>query len=253
MRVALLLVLGLLAVPALAQEGGLPVNIEADMLEFQQDKGLYIAKGNAVVEQDGITIRADQLTASGARDGQSFTRVQADGNVRISGKNGDITGERGVYDLVREVAVLKGNNLRLTTPTDEVTATESLEFWQKDNLAVARGQALARRGDNRISADVLTAALARNDQQQMEIRRVGAQGNVLVSTPHEIARGERGVYDVRRQLATLEGNVRITRGENQLNGGKAEINMATGVSRLLAGGGQRVRGLILPKNAPELQ
>lgn len=252
MRLLVLLCL-VFTMPAMAQESVAPVNIEADMLEFQQDKGLYIAKGNAVVTQDGITIRADQLTAYGAAGGGSFNKVTAEGNIRITSQTGEIYGERGVYDLTREVAVLKGSNLRLVTLTDEVTATDSLEFWQKENLAVARGNAVARRGDNRIAANILTAALAKNDQQKMEIRRVGAQGNVTIISPQEVARGERGVYDVRKQLATLEGNVRITRGDNQLNGGKAEVNMATGVSRLLAGGGQRVRGLILPKNAPELQ
>ena len=53
-------------------------------------------------------------------------------------------------------------------------------------------------------------------------------------------------------LATLSGNVKITRGENQLNGAVAEVNLNTGISRLLsnrgAQNGSRVRGLFTPKN-----
>ncbi len=52
-------------------------------------------------------------------------------------------------------------------------------------------------------------------------------------------------------MAELFGAVKITRGQNQLNGGYAEVNLATGVSRLLAAppGGVaegRVRGLLVP-------
>ena len=44
------------------------------------------------------------------------------------------------------------------------------------------------------------------------------------------------------------GKVRITRGENQLNGSEAEVNMKTGISRLLAGNAGRVQGLVVPND-----
>ena len=73
----------------------------------------------------------------------------------------------------------------------------------------------------------------------------------IVALPAEIARGEKGVYFVDTGIATLTGAVKITRGDNQLNGEIAEINMNTGVSRILAGAGKGgeskpVRALIIP-------
>ena len=49
-------------------------------------------------------------------------------------------------------------------------------------------------------------------------------------------------------LATLTGDVRLTRGSTQLNGDRAEVNMDTGVSRLFTtkDGQRRVRGVITP-------
>lgn len=249
----LLLVLLLVSASASAAEQGLPVAINADSLEFNQNAKTYTARGNAEVEQNGVVVKADQLTASyteGEHGATTFTEVIAEGNVHITSGKGEVFGERGVYDVARQVAVLKGSNLRMVVGTDTVTAQDSLEFWQKENLAVARGNAVALRGDNRMQADLLTAVLQKNAQQQMEVRRIGAEGNVLITTPSEIAQGNKGVYDVAAQKARLDGNVRITRGQNQLNGSRAEVNMATGVSRLLAGGGQRVRALIVPKDAP---
>lgn len=253
----LALFLTLLAAPALAAgEQAAPVAINADSLEFHQDSKTYIARGSAEVEQNGVTVRADLLTAhyvEGEGGKTSFTQVEAEGNVHITTSKGEVFGERGVYDVVREVAVLKGNNLRLVAGTDTLTARDSLEFWQKQNLAVARGNAVAVREGNRITADLLTALLDKNPQGQMVVRRVGAEGSVMITTPSEIAQGNTGTYDVARQMARLDGNVRITRGQNQLNGNRAEVNMATGVSRLLSAPGQRVRALVVPKDAPVVQ
>lgn len=264
MKKLALILLTLIAAPALAEEQaaasvaptGAPVAINADTLEYNQDKRTYVARGNAEVEQNGVIIRAEVLTAhyvEGEGGKTTFTQVFAEGGVHITSGKGEVFGERGVYDVAREVAVLRGNNLRMVAGEDTVTARDSLEFWQKQNLAVARGNAVAIRGQNRMSADLMTALLAENAQKQMEVKRVGAEGNVMITTPAEIARGNTGTYDVARQLARLDGNVRITRGENQLNGHRAEVNMATGISRLLSAPGQRVRALVVPKDAPQVR
>jgi len=42
--------------------------------------------------------------------------------------------------------------------------------------------------------------------------------------------------------------VRITRGENQVNGQEAIVNLRTGVARLVSAPGARVQGLILPQS-----
>ena len=72
----------------------------------------------------------------------------------------------------------------------------------------------------------------------------------------EFARGDRGVYYVDREFATLTGSVKITREDNQMNGEYAEVDLKSGVSRLMAAppGSQspaRVRGLLVPKRKPK--
>jgi lipopolysaccharide export system protein LptA len=55
-------------------------------------------------------------------------------------------------------------------------------------------------------------------------------------------------------MARLGGNVKITRGQNQLNGAEADVNMKTGIATLVArtpGAGQtpgRVHGLVMPND-----
>ena len=47
-------------------------------------------------------------------------------------------------------------------------------------------------------------------------------------------------------MARLGGNVRITRGQNQLNGAEADVNMKTGIATLVSRRSGRVHGLVVP-------
>ncbi len=119
-------------------------------------------------------------------------------------------------------------------------------------MAVARGNASARRGDKRLRADVLAAHFRKNKAGDTEIYRVDAFDDVKIVTQKDTALSERGVYNVKSGIATLTGSVRILRGRNTLNGCSAEVNLNTGVSRLHScaapsgRGKKRVRGVILP-------
>jgi len=67
------------------------------------------------------------------------------------------------------------------------------------------------------------------------------------------ARADRGVYYIKDEFAQFWDNVRLTRDENQLNGAYAEIDLVTGVNRLLAAApdeppSNQVKGLILPES-----
>ena len=107
-----------------------------------------------------------------------------------------------------------------------------------------RSEAIVVGSDGRLRADILTAHIAKGGKR--DIDQIDAFGNVLVSTGSEIARGDEGVYNPQTEIATLCGNVKITRGKNQLNGACAEVNLKTGRSRLV-GSGRRVKGIFEPK------
>ncbi len=82
-----------------------------------------------------------------------------------------------------------------------------------------------------------------------KLQRVEAFGNVEIRTATDIARGERAVYVPDTSIARLVGHVRITRGQNQLNGEEADVNMKSGISTLVSPDKGRVHGLVVPKDA----
>ena len=196
------------------------------------------------------------LTADYRDDADGNTeiyRLTAEGSVEIDAEDTQIRGNRAVYDLTDETFVLTGSNVSLQSDQDRVTANR-LEYNQRTGVAVARGNAVVEREGQQIEADIITAYVVSGAGGDQELERVLAQGNVRVSSPDGIATAEEGVYDAINNIATLTGSVRITRGQNQLAGDIAEMNLDTGVSRLLSQseGEGLVRGLLVPEeNTPE--
>ncbi len=283
---------------ALAQgidmNGGGPVDITStDGIEWRQTEQVMVARGNARAARDNVTVEAERLLAryrpSGgaaatrapgqpAQLGESPTggsneiwRLEAEGGVRIFTATDTARGDRAVYDIDRAVLVLTGRALSLATPTQLLTASDSLEYWSQRRMAVARGNALVvdTQEGRQVGADTLVSyfldeaaagapaapapAATRGGTQAQppgtgKVDRVEAFGNVEIRTATEVVRGDRGVYSPATGMARLLGNVRITRGENQLNGREAIVNMRTGVARLVSEArGERVRGLIVPE------
>lgn len=121
----------------------------------------------------------------------------------------------------------------------EITA-DSLEVVQADRIATFVGNVDAVQGDLVLSADRLKVHYRGSGDDEPAsgstgtIRRIEATGNVVLTSPEETAEGEVGVYDVAAQLVTLDGAVVLTRGENVIRGDRLELDLATGVSRVVA-------------------
>ena len=238
--------------------GGDPIQIEAtEGIEWQRTTQLYIARGNARASQGGVTVEADELVAhyrSTDAGTDEIFRIDANGNVRIRSDTEEATSDNAVYDVVKGVLIMTGRQVRLVTQQDTIIARDSLEYYEDRQLAVARGDALAIRADRRVRADVLMAHFAEDSgtTRSSHMERIEAIGNVHLSTKTDIVTADRGDYQLDAGLATVTGDVRITRGETQLNGDRAEVDLNTGQSRLVTdragtrNPNERVRGIFMP-------
>lgn len=265
-------------------QGG-PVEVTAtDGIEWRQQEQVVIARGNARAVRQGVTLTADRLiaryrpragqpaSATGAdtpMSGGEIWRLEAEGNVRIDSATDHAEGDRAIYDMDQSVLVMTGRALKLTTPENVLTSQDSMEYWPGRRMAVARGAAtVVTQDQRRIAADTLVGyfleqnagagsaptpaqGAAATPGQGSQLERVEAFGNVEIRTPGEVVRGDRGVYSEVTGMARLLGSVRITRGDNQLNGQEAIVNMRSGVARLVSTPGQRVQGLIIPQQGQQ--
>lgn len=110
----------------------------------------------------------------------------------------------------------------------DITADQTLEWYQDQQLYVARGNARAVRGDMIVDADVLTAherdkpqsakGGSQTAQNQLKIKPktnangtgdidiMTADGHVRITTPRQRVSGDHAVYDLDKHVATVTGN-----------------------------------------------
>ena len=211
--------------------------------------------------------KASESKGSKAEDTGGETeiyRLDADGHVTIKGERQTVVGDQAVYDVDQQFGIVTGKALKMTTATDVVTARDSLEWYDQKQIAVARGDAVAVRNTKVIRADVLTAHMTKDKpppaagkpdkavpaaaqtkprnaamplgdtDESSKISRVDAQGHVLVSTETDVGRGDYGVYNAESGIATLLGNVTVTRGPNTVRGEYAVMDLNNNISRMMA-------------------
>jgi lipopolysaccharide export system protein LptA len=248
-----------------------PLEITADQtLEWHRNDNQFVANGNVVAKQGDTSIKSDKLVADyrqGKGKSQSFAIYQltATGHVNIDSRGSTASGDKAVYDVDKGVATLTGDNLKLASPGQTVTARDKFEYRVNDGVLTATGGAVAVRGQDRIAADVMSAAFAKGaggaglgamagaGGADKNLERLDAGGHVVITTPDETLTGDKASYTAADNIARITGNVKITRGPNTLEGESAEVNLATNISTMRGGAseGGRVRGVFYPDSMPK--
>jgi lipopolysaccharide export system protein LptA len=242
--------------PLAPGQGTLPIEIESEGgIEWRRNEKLYIARGNATAKRSDFTVIADTLSAryrEKAGGGSEIWQIEADGHVRLISSGRTVTGGHAVYNLDTRVLRVTGANVGVDTGEEKLTADQSLEYQEGPQIAIARGNATVVQEDREVRADVMTGHFQRLTGGKLDLIRLEADGGVKVKTPDTSATSTKGDYDLTTDIMTLSGNVKVTNGGNQFNGEFAEVNVRTGVSRLLgsASGSGKVKSLIMPSSEP---
>ena len=88
----------------------------------------------------------------------------------------------------------------------DVTSDESLEMQQSNKVYIARGNAVAKRGDRTLYADTLMAYYRDvPNTSQTEIWRVVADGHVKITTPTQTVVGDHADYDMDQGIGIVRG------------------------------------------------
>ncbi len=129
----LLLPLSLNAAPVTANSA--PITIEADQLELDQRRGTSHYRGNVLLTQGGLQIKAARLTLYSA--GQQLQRVEITGNPATLSQQGE-------------------------TPQETLRAeAQRMEYQPREGLIVLRGAAQLWRDGNEFSGDEIRYDLKR--------------------------------------------------------------------------------------------
>ncbi|GBQ29923.1 hypothetical protein HLH34_07090 [Gluconacetobacter azotocaptans] len=227
------------------------------------------AAGAATPPAPAVQASGTQGPGSADSGSNEVYRLMAVGHVHVFTDTDQAWGDKAIYDIDQAVLVMTGKALKLTTPQDVLTARDSMEYYSQTRMSVGRGDALVTTNDGRqIRADVLVGYSAPSQPKAPatpapipakpgadpltssgKLEKVNAFGHVFVRTQTETVTGDRGVYVPDTGIARIVGNVHITRGQNQINGAAAIVNMHTGIATMTERPGGRVSGLVVPNEA----
>jgi len=236
-----------------------PLEITADkVLEWHRDQQKIIARGHAKASQGESSLSADLMTATyleGEKENKFLPKTLiAEKHVVIQTADGKAYGDKAVYDIKNKTATLTGTDLKMISKNMVLTAQDRFEYQIELGKLSAIGRAkmvqATDKGDNTIEADTLSASFQKNsDKNKRELERMDATGNVIITTPTEIIKGDEGFFNKITNIAELSGNVSVVRGQNVLEGDLATVDLNTNISTLSGSKTEdgRVRGVFYPE------
>jgi lipopolysaccharide export system protein LptA len=136
-----------------------------------------------------------------------------------------------------------------------------LEVRDKDKIATFLGDVHVTQGDTNMTCQTLvvfyeqsaatgtaTVATQATAGGQQQVRRLLAQGGVVVNRKDQTATGHEGVFDMKSNTVTLEGDVVVTQCQNVVHGDRLTVDLTTGLSHMESGKANhgRVEGLFVP-------
>jgi lipopolysaccharide export system protein LptA len=149
-----------------------------------------------------------------------------------------------------------------------------LEVDDKKKIAIFRGNVSATQGDFNLRAKELQVTYTAKDRGaatqtttastapgtgDADITQIDAKGKVLVKTKeNQTATSDWAIFDVKKQLVTIGGEVVLSQGPNTIKGSRLVIDLKSGLSRFETGTAnengekpkERLRAIFTPKARP---
>lgn len=226
------------------------LEVEAeDSLEWHRAEKLYIAKGDAKATQGGQSILADEIYAyynETEEDGIDIWKIEAKSNVLISDGGSKIMGDEAIYDVANQEFSVIGDNLDILSEGYQIKANKNIKYFEAKNEIIAIGSVIVYQDSNEMRCDKLAINLVDTATGEKEVSEIFAIGSVEIITPTDKITGEEGYYNTKKEFAEVTGEeVVISRDNSVITGGKATVNMKTGVAKMLSNGNKKVRAVFV--------
>ncbi|MDG2306571.1 MAG: lipopolysaccharide transport periplasmic protein LptA [Candidatus Binatia bacterium] len=128
-----------------------------------------------------------------------------------------------------------------------VVEADKLEFDYEKNRLVYRGAVHVVQGDLELTSDNLILTFDRADElEKAQMRRVVAQGNVVITQGERQASGRRAVFDQMSRQIVLLGDPVLRDGPNEVQGDRLTVYLDEGRSVVESSPKRRVSAILFP-------
>lgn len=121
--------------------------------------------------------------------------------------------------------------------------SDKLEVREADSMATFSGNVTVVQGDTTMKAGVMKVFYVRGGEGSAatgtsDIDRLEVSNKVYLKSKTQVATGEQGTFDAKKEILTLTGDVVLTEGGNVATGCKLTVHTQTGEAQLDSCGGR---------------
>ena len=236
-----------IAAPVLADDITLDAN---DGVEYHQKEQKLIAKGDAVAKKKDLSIKADTLIGYySPKSKNKISRIEAHGKVEMTTPETSTFGDKMIYDVKEDTAILNGTPAKIKSPEFSITSKGPITYYQSQQKAVANEgvEAVDNKG-NHVYADLMTAWFIKDKNNQLVLDKIDIEQNVKIVSKDATVTALKGTYNAISGKIYLYDNVIINQNGNILKGSRSETDLKTSISKILSDGQKgRVSGVFKEK------
>lgn len=237
----------LIATPVFADD----ITLDADdRVEYHQKEQKLVAKGNAKATKKDLSIKADTLIGYySPKSKNKISRIEAQDKVEMKTPETSAFGDKMIYDVKDDTAVLTGSPAKIKSPEFTITSKGPITYYQSQQKATAReGVEAIDNQNNHVYADLMTAWFTKDNNGKLVLDKIEIEQNVKIISKDTTVTALRGTYNALTGIINLYDDVVISQQGNVLRGSKAETNLKTSISKIISGGqNNRVSGVFKEK------
>jgi lipopolysaccharide transport protein LptA len=222
---------------ALFSSSDQPISIEASTaLEWLRDQNMYRATKDVVITQGDTVLSGDRAEAlyDPVQGPSALQKMTLEGGVRIVQKDTRITADKAIYNVQEKNIILQGKKITLQAPNGTSTTQGEVTYAIDTRQADMLGKTKIVQQTQTIEANTMRVWFSEKDNK---IVRANADGQVIITREFpdgkDVALAQHAQYNAEKKTILLQGDVKIARGKNFMQGSRAEIDLQRGYSRLI--------------------
>jgi len=205
------------------------IEVEADQsLEWHKQEKIYLAKGNAVIRREGVTVKADIIYAYYEESEDSdieVWKIEANGNVLIEDGEAKLISNKAVYLVDKEEFSSVGTT-NLLSDEYQVKSKSGIKYFRREKQMVANDDVMVFYGENTLNCNSLIVNFEEDSSGKLTISNMIALEDVVIESPTEKVNGQKAEYDVESQIVLVDGDVTIARENAVIVGDRTEVDMS---------------------------